>query len=314
MAVAGLMATCRPFVAATKAAQYGRRKPFSGWPAHDSEQKIRPAGRARRSRSRALKREGPRERAGLWQANVPLMKMPLRFAFAVAAVSWVGAAEPATMGYIPCRIVQKALATYPLRMINEGVMHGEAHVIVEIGTDGKISDALLAACTRREFGDEALASAKRWRFAPGLLDGQPVISIVNVIFNFRVEGVVAYEARNLVPRDEERLSDSFEYFPHGGQALDAPPSVIEQPPPAYLRQWIAEGREGAIVVEFYIDETGRPRMPVAIAPSDSFLAAAAVFAIKQWRFAPPKHRGQPVLAHAMQTFVFKAPLAPSPSS
>ena len=76
----------------------------------------------------------------------------------------------------------------------------------------------------------------------------------------------------------------------------------------------ANAIEGAIVVEFYIDETGRPRMPVAVAPSDSFLAAAAVFAIKQWRFAPPKHRGQPVLAHAMQTFVFKAPLAPSPSS
>jgi TonB family protein len=218
------------------------------------------------------------------------------------------------MGYIPCRILQKAPATYPFRMLNEAVLHGEAHVIVEIGTDGKISDALLAACTRREFGDEALQSAKRWRFAPGFLDGQPVVSIITINFNFRVDGTVVYETRNLLPRAEESLSDTFEYYPHGSQALDVSPVPLEQPGPAYLREWIAEGRQGTIAVEFYIDEQGRPRMPVAVEPADALLAAAAVFAVKQWRFEPPKYRGQPVLAHAMQTFIFRATATPARSS
>jgi TonB family protein len=207
-------------------------------------------------------------------------------------------------GYVPCKISSQTRASFPVRLITNGITHGEVQVVLEVGTDGQLTDALLAAYTHREFADEVLRVLNKSRFAPGLVNGQPVISIVNLIYKFESSGIVAYQRIGLPTKAVESLGDEFAYRPHGLSTIDQPPSGRDQPGPIYPKKWSDEGRVGNVTVDFYIDESGRTRMPVTVGDADEYLAAAAIAAVKDWRFETPRHRGRPVLAHAQQTFVF----------
>lgn len=243
------------------------------------------------------------------------MRTPLRtlavLALAAALIIPLPAADqPVAVtpsGYVPCKISSKTLAVFPARMVSSGITRGEVHLVLEIGTDGQLTDALVAAFTHREFADEVLRVLKQSRFAPGSINGEPVISIVNLIYKFESTGIVAYQRIGLPAREEEKLGVEFVYRPHGIATLDQPPSGRDQPGPIYPKKWSDEGREGTVTVNFYIDENGRTRMPLAVGSPDEFLASAAIDAVKEWRFETPRHRGYPVLAHAQQEFVFKLP-------
>jgi TonB family protein len=62
---------------------------------------------------------------------------------------------------------------------------------------------------------------------------------------------------------------------------------------------------GEVKVEFYIDEQGKVRIPVARETSDAAFANAAVDAVSQWQFEPPTSKGKAVLVHAVQIFTIK---------
>ncbi len=213
-------------------------------------------------------------------------------------------AKPVPPAYVPCKISSQTRAVFPTRMISNGITHGEVQIILEVGTDGQLTDALLAAYTRREFADEVLRVLNKSRFTPGVFNGQPVISIVNLTYKFESSGVVAYQRIGLPAKEVESLGNEFEYRPHGISTIDQPPSLRNQPGPIYPKKWSDEGRVGNVTVDFYIDENGRTRMPVVVGDADEFLAAAAIAAVKDWQFETPRQHGRPVLAHAEQTFVF----------
>jgi TonB family protein len=60
-----------------------------------------------------------------------------------------------------------------------------------------------------------------------------------------------------------------------------------------------------MVVQFYIDQEGKVRMPVlADVDCDLELAAAAYDAVRTWSFEPPTVKGRPVIVTARQKFVF----------
>jgi len=67
-------------------------------------------------------------------------------------------------------------------------------------------------------------------------------------------------------------------------------------------------RGGKVSVEFYIDETGRVRMPsVDLETNEAYedLSATAIAAVGQWQFEPPTVKGRPVLVVAHQDFTFQ---------
>jgi TonB family protein len=61
-------------------------------------------------------------------------------------------------------------------------------------------------------------------------------------------------------------------------------------------------KAGTVDIEFFIDESGRVRIPTVRQSSDPELSALALAAVRQWRFEPPLREGAPVLVHIDQLF------------
>ncbi|HVU34557.1 MAG TPA: energy transducer TonB [Opitutaceae bacterium] len=235
-----------------------------------------------------------------------LLLMLVAMATAPAAFA-VEAASAARADYVPCKIHQTTHATFPLRLLRRGVTQGQATLVLELDPTGRIADKLVIQYTHRELADEAERTVETWTFEPGRVKGEPAVSIVSITFDFTVEGIVVYE-KHPDSALEEAFAAQLPYFAHGADTLDQRLTAVETPSPIYPQTWIEAGRAGSVTIRFFIDESGRARLPAVIHSGDMWLASAARAAVKQWRFAPPRHHGQPVLAQAEQVFVF-APAA-----
>lgn len=225
------------------------------------------------------------------------------FGSAVAAF----ATEPAVAnqgGYVPCKVHQTALGVFPVRLLHQGVINGEATALLEIDGKGQIADQLIVSYTHREFADELIRTVKRWKFDPGVIDHQPVISVVTVTFEYTVNGVLAYE-RQVTDTHDSPMRDRLAYRPYGTGSLDHNPGPLAKPAPVYPEAWANDGHTGHVVVTFFIDEAGHARLPTVNDPADDLLASVAIAAVKQWRFEPPLRAGKPVLVQAEQEFVFE---------
>jgi TonB family protein len=68
---------------------------------------------------------------------------------------------------------------------------------------------------------------------------------------------------------------------------------------------LAERVAGATVtVKFFVDETGRVRVPIIVDSAMPELGAAARAAVEQWRFEPPRTGGRATIALEIQTLSF----------
>ena len=235
------------------------------------------------------------------------MKTAVRYAIllalAGALLASASAAEPAADG--PWKIYQTTKAVYPQRLSHNGVTHGEARVRVSIDANGQLLDALVIACTHLDFGDEALRTVKLWHYDPERVNGRAIGVVADIEFEFRVNGTVAIEKLFPAP-DQERYSpiDPFAYKAEGLKGLDRIPTPTHVVPAVYPKEWSDRGITGAATVQFYIDETGKVRIPVVTATDNPLLGASAVAAVAQWQFEPPTLKGKPVLVHAEQLFTF----------
>lgn len=227
-------------------------------------------------------------------------------AVALMPLALGASAESASPTETPWKVHQTTNAVYPTRLMLAGVTHGEARIRLSIGANGQLSDALVTACTHRDFGDEALRTVKQWRYDPPRFNGEPVGVVGDIVFEFNINGPIAIEKRMPAPAgpQEEDLAD-YAYKAEGTKRIDAIPTPTHVVPPVYPKEWANRGITGRATIEFFIDETGAARVPVATATAHPLLAAAAVAAVSQWRFEPPRREGKAVLVRAEQDFNFQ---------
>ncbi|MDE3083809.1 MAG: TonB family protein [Verrucomicrobiota bacterium] len=202
-----------------------------------------------------------------------------------------------------CKVIQTVKPVYPVRLLNDGITHGETRVMLQIDSAGRLTDTLVTAYTHRGFADEALRVIPQWKFEPAQVAGKPAGSVVEVTFDFKMDDMVVIEHKH--PKEEPDLeAGQYQFQPASLKQLDRIPTPIHVEPPFYPQKWADRGIKGHATVEFYIDETGRTRMPAVIAADDHMLAGAAIAAVESWRFEPPTEKGRPALVKAQQTFNF----------
>jgi TonB family protein len=207
------------------------------------------------------------------------------------------------------RIIHAPKPEYPARAMAEGLGAGEVRVLLEVDENGRVADLLVVAHTHQIFASALANKLEEWEFAPGRRGGQPVRTILTVDFGFRVgtEGMVFVDRKgpaSHMARAGQPGGPRFAFEAAAAHELDQPLRPLERGAPAYPRALKESGVGGKVLVEFHVDRDGRVRLPHVVAPVHAVLDAAAVEAVKQWRFEPPRRKGRPALVRVTQAFEF----------
>jgi TonB family protein len=231
-------------------------------------------------------------------------------AAAALATTLQGAVLASTMessGSRPLKIVQTTEPAFPETLQTLHLESGEAQIVINVDADGVLVDTLVASYTDEAFADAAIDALQEWRYEPARERGEPVGVRMIIAFSFEARGrVISVTPANSLnmainsiigPQIVERLCRP--------RDLDRPLEVVHAVKPWHPGRTMSPPQNDAsVVLDFYVDETGRPRMPVVLSADHMNFAAAAVQALEQWRFAPPTRHGQPVAVRAQQRFVF----------
>lgn len=205
----------------------------------------------------------------------------------------------------------RALPVYPYALLRDGTP-GAATVRFMIGEDGKVIVADVLKSTNLEFGAAVVAAVERFEFEPALKSGRPIRSVLS--FEQKFERGSA----ELVSADETALLALERKSPDrivGGNKLDSPLKPRSQRPALFPRALVGKVQKGEAVIEFLVDLDGHARLPRIVSATDASFGYAAVQALVEWRFDPPKSGGKGAVARVRVPFKFTAPLAnvPSPS-
>jgi TonB family protein len=204
------------------------------------------------------------------------------------------------------KIIQTTTPVYPVRMANEGVSHGQTKVVLHVNSKGQLADFLVVAYTKQAFAEETERAIQTWKFEPEFAGGEPIDTIMTITFNFEVNGVMMvsrYGGFN--PYNDYVGVGSYDYQACSLKNLDSIPTPVSVVPPVYYKDLADKGIAGKVVVDFYIDETGKTRFVATPTGSNELLAGISVAAVQKWQFAPPTRKGKPVLVHAQQVFDFR---------
>ena len=205
------------------------------------------------------------------------------------------------------KIVQTEDPVFPFQLQQLSVTHGEARVVINIDPEGQLKEWLVVGYTMPEFADSAVRAIKQWKYEPARLRGEPVGATTELVFHFETHGTLVVSqtvTENLEARVIRLLAGAYAFRVYGLRELDRIPTPIYTVSPQYPRELAAKGVKGRIAIDFFIDETGAVRMPAGSSTDDERLSGLAIAALRQWKFEPPTHRGNPVLAQATQVFNF----------
>ena len=220
------------------------------------------------------------------------------------AVLAVGAAAAVTT---PVQIKQTVEPQFPPALIFSRILSGEARVLINVDKDGRLADVLVSGYTNKAFADEAVSLLKQWRYEAATEDGRPVGMRTEVRFVFSSQGrVVSLNAIDASNRffDQVGMRSMMSNICQTDE-LDQPLAAVQAAVTRLqaTRGSLPTGPASTIIIDFYVDERGQPRMPVVLNSPPTALTQAAVDALSQCRFNAPTRGGKPVVVRAQQKFV-----------
>ena len=223
--------------------------------------------------------------------------------FAVLSLS----AAFASAAHTPVRIEQTVEAQFPASLALSTITSGEARVTINVDSEGRLIDWMVTGYTHKAFADETVYLLKQWRYSPAKVDGEPVSVRLDLQMYFtstgRVISVTTMDTPDvLIRRSQQAALQKRVCTP---KQLDRPLEALQTVhPPHPGKAENAVHQTGSTMIDFYIDEEGRIRMPVVTETTDQAYALAAVGALSQWRFSAPTSGGKPTAVRVKQQFVF----------
>ncbi len=189
----------------------------------------------------------------------------------------------------PPKVLEPAPLEYPAKLREQRIT-GWARIALRIGEQGEITEAKVNEETTSEFGQAALAAARRFKFQPAYKAGRPCAMPVILPFVFDFDDadfaeMEAHRTKEVLPPGPPTVEIS--------AAQDWPELKDEVRPktPAALqdRNWMGEATIG-----FVVDETGIPRDVHLVEATEVECVAPAIAAVRQWKFFPGRVDNQPV--------------------
>ena len=220
------------------------------------------------------------------------------------SLSEAAAAERLRSNVQAPRAIRTVEPRFPDLLLRQFIYEGEARIVMLVDAEGRLVDWLLRSYSHPDLAREATEALRHWRFEPGVAGGAPVDVRQEIVFSFQASGLVtsmtADEAFNRSMRIGEKRG-TVRICP--AAELDEPLTPLKRVSP--LQPTDAAIAEGRAVVDFFVDDEGRTRMPVVVKADDEAFARCAIEAIYHWRFTVPTRQGKPVTVHAVQSFNFR---------
>ena len=183
---------------------------------------------------------------------------------------------------------------------------GRVRLVINVDATGKLVDWMLIdyACAR--YADAAVNALKKWQYRPAIYNGEPIGVRTEIVFNFETRGQVVSLTGidTLAALTKSITGDRQIQHVCKGDELDVAPRPLVVVSPLPIQPVDLKNAPQGVRVDFYIDETGRPRMATVDMEGNALMAAASLEAIEQWRFTPPTRKGHPVAVRASQWFDF----------
>lgn len=206
----------------------------------------------------------------------------------------------------PPRIIQTEEVKFPPALEHTALTDGDVEIALRIDSTGTLTDALAIAFTHEAYGKQAVDAVRRWRYEPARLDGEPI----DIRVNLRIRFATNMRVVTFTPVDTPGSLMRNAGFVEGinlvcsPKDLDSPLKVLHPATPIHPGR-TANLPRGRTVVDFYIDEQGRARVPVVTESTHPAFSFAAVKALEDWRFAAPTRKGRPAIVRMQQEFVFE---------
>jgi TonB family protein len=224
------------------------------------------------------------------------------FIAAFLLTTWLGAAPPDDRSF---RVIRTVEPRFPDALVRRGIYAGEASVVMLVDGGGRLADWLLTSYSHPQFGREATEALRQWRFEPAQRGGQPIGVRSEMVFSFQVSGLVlSVTSADFTERLQDRPARPPIRRVCPPHELDAPVATVRTVQPLWPQELDPGINEVNVVLDFYIDEQGRPRMPVVIRSDNAAFDFAAIEALSHWQFVPPTRGGMPVIVRATQAFRF----------
>lgn len=205
------------------------------------------------------------------------------------------------------QLVKFVQPIFPSQLQTVGVPVGDVTIAVSRDASGAPTDILMLGSTHELFSTAALEAVWQWRFTPSsetnLAQNPPVILRIR----FSLQGVVVLDPTITAAAAAALQSDRANrpVLITNLQALEGLHEPSSSKMPAYPSTMAAQGVEGEAKVAFYIDGAGRVRLPHVVAATTPEFGAAALAAVSDWRFNPPKKKGGATVAADSWSFEFK---------
>ena len=195
--------------------------------------------------------------------------------------------------------------SFPESLRLTSITDGYATMLFTIDDDGRVIDSIATEASHLAFEKAMQETLVKWRFEPAVGNTTPRRELIQ--FDFRRSGIVSSLSQRdasksffpAKPTDDDRPIRTVNW-----SDLPNPPQRVAGAMPAYPESLRTQAIHGVALLSFIIDTQGRVRVPVSLNASDAPFAQAALAAVKQWRFTPAEHNGEPVNLRVERTFNF----------
>lgn len=204
------------------------------------------------------------------------------------------------------------LPVFPQSLLREGYTEGVVRVAFDVDQTGQLRDWFAIEATHPEFAAAVGKAMDTWTFSPPTANGEARAVVGRFQVNFRASGTaISFSGPDFnalvinelsgYKRDEVKLVRYDD--------LDTPIKPVHMVSPAIPTDMAAANDGASAVFTFYIDSSGRVRVPAldhldGDVDPDALLATQE--ALSQWTFERPTVNSKPAVVRVAQEFVFRA--------
>lgn len=222
------------------------------------------------------------------------------FPFSAAATSPASAETEET--FAPPVLEQPVPLIIPQQILHLSSDWDQGLVRLRIGPGGAIEDWVPLDLPHFKLVKPFERAFARTRFKPAREKGEVVAVDLSATIPIRDAAGYRIISETLSEHIESRLA---RINPGRHRLVVSPPSLLDDP-----LEVISEGThyfpvddsgevlEGTVIVEFYVDPEGVPRMIRVVGDSTPLLAEAAVKTVSELRFSPPRRSRNPTVVQA----------------